>query len=360
MTKLLLIVDFIPRGPRTMEKWLVAMAAALRVHQIEFHLLLPEAGPEWFRSDFASAGGVVHAAAEMRGCFHRPSVDHVLRSISPQGLCVMFYPMLAPKLLKLAWWPGLKQFFYIDQSSTPLQPSKGLKGMLIRLRGSLLGRLYHRIITVADFKRDRLVKCLGLPVGRITRIYNGVPMDRFATAGAEVAKEAPIFYAGQIAEYKGVRTLVEAWLLADRTQSMPDLVLAGDGPLRQELLDLIAEKGYSERVQLPGLCADIPERMMASRFIVIPSEWDEACAFVALEAMASGRPVVASDAGSLPELLGETGVIYPRGDSAALARALQETTEANGAGLRQRALSLFDMDQMVKAYTEVFSDALRQ
>jgi len=227
--------------------------------------------------------------------------------------------------------------------------------------------LYHQLITVAEFKRERLTTCLGLPPDRIVRIYNGVPLERFATATGQVADDAPLFYAGQIAKYKGIATLIEAWKIAARSRSMPRLLIAGDGPQRVELEQQVAAEGLSDQIQFLGLRPDVPELMMAARLNVIPSEWDEACAFVALEAMASGRPVLASDAGSLPELLAAHGHIFGKGDAKALSAKLLELLDesrraqldADGAALRVRALANFDMDQMVVAYTKVFAEGMR-
>jgi glycosyltransferase involved in cell wall biosynthesis len=300
----------------------------------------------------------------MRNGFHVPTVQRVLSAVRPESVCVLFYPMLSLPVLQVARFPGVRRMFYIDQSSTPLRESSGWRRLLMLIRGRILGRIYDRIITVADFKRERLETCLGLPPNRIVRIYNGVPLERFASATGNVDAEAFIFFAGQIAQVKGVHTMIEAWQLADQQQTMPRLLLAGDGPLRAELEASVAAKGLSDRIQFLGLRSDVPELMMAARLNVIPSEWDEACAFVALEAMASGRPVLASDAGSLPELLGEHGHVFAKGNADALASKLVALLDPQrepllkecGEGLRARALQHFDMQQMVDAYAAVFAE----
>jgi glycosyltransferase involved in cell wall biosynthesis len=367
MRRFLFILDFIPRLPRTMERWLIAMASSLKAEGIELHLLLSGEGPEWFGEQLKAAGGSLHWDASMRNRFDVAKVNQVMASVQPQAVCVLFYPMLSKPVLKLAFARGVKRLFYIDQSSTPLPEPRGWKRLPVLLRGRLLGRLYHQLITVAEFKRERLTTCLGLPPSRIVRIYNGVPLERFATATGRVADDAPLFYAGQIAKYKGIATLIEAWKIAARSRSMPRLLIAGDGPQRVELEQQVAAEGLSDQIQFLGLRPDVPELMMAARLNVIPSEWDEACAFVALEAMASGRPVLASDAGSLPELLAEHGHIFRKGDAKALAAKLLELLDesrraqldADGAALRVRALANFDMDQMVAAYTKVFAEGMR-
>jgi glycosyltransferase involved in cell wall biosynthesis len=343
------------------------MAESLRAEGMELHLLLSGEGPEWFGTQFKAAGGAIHWDACMRNRFDVAKVKQVMAAVRPEAVSVMFYPMLSLHVLRLAFTSGVKRMFFIDQSSIPLRELRGFKRLLMLLRGRLLGRLYRRIITVSDFKRERLVTRIGLPPQRIVRIYNGVDLKRFANATGHASDDAPLFFAGQIASVKGVSTLVEAWQIAERSHPMPRLLLAGDGPLRGTLQAHIADKGLTGKIEFLGPRPDVPELMMAARLIVIPSEWDEACAFVALEAMASGRPVLASDAGSLPELLGEHGNIFRKGEAGELAARLVELLDpsqrarldAQGSALRARALANFDMNQMVSAYTRLFADSLR-
>lgn len=367
ISRLLYIIDFIPRVPRSLELWLLAMAESLRAEGVDLHLLLSGEAPEWFCTQFKAAGGTLHWDACMRGCFDVAKVKQVVAAVRPEALCFSFYPMLSPHVLRFAFAPGVKRIFYSDHSSIPLRESHGFKRLLMLLRGRLLGRLYHRIITVSDFKRERLVTRLGLPQQRIVRIYNGVDLKRFANATGHASDDAPLFFAGQIAGVKGIATLLEAWQIADRRRAMPRLLLAGDGPLRETFQQQVADNGLAGRIEFLGLRPDVPELMMAARLILIPSEWDEACAFVSLEAMASGRPVLASDAGSLPDLLGEHGNLFRKGNVGELAEKLVELLDpsqrarldAQGAALRTRALAKFDMAQMISAYTRVFTAPFR-
>jgi glycosyltransferase involved in cell wall biosynthesis len=200
-----------------------------------------------------------------------------------------------------------------------------------------------------------LIHRLGVPASRIERIYNGVDLSRFEAPAQGDPRSGPILYVGQMEGYKGVPTLLRAYAdLRKRRPEAPPLKLAGGGAL----LDELRSRGVPEGVELLGLRNDAPDLMKAARCIVIPSEWEEACAFAAIEAMASGRPVIASDAGSLPELLAGKAAIFKKGDAGALCEALERVlfggeavaAEQNAAALRERAFREFSFDRMIEIY----------
>jgi len=364
MKRLLLVMDLVPRARRTWEAWLISLAKQLRGEGVELCLVLSGEGPKWFLDEFHEAGGILLTEPGLRHHFDFTIVRKIMRDLNPSLLAFMFYPMFSSALLRLTQHRSLRASFYIDQSSIELPLRHGWRRLLVNLRGMLGSRFYKKIVTVSDFKSQRLQCRLGIPAKRIIRIYNGVPLERFVQASqATVAAETPIFFAGQIAEYKGVRTLLEAYrILQSENPSIPPLELAGDGPLRELLTIKIETWGLAGKVRFLGPVGDVPERMMAARCTVIPSEWDEACAFTAIEAMASGRPVIASDAGSLPELLGEAGIIHQARNANSLATSLKAvlndtispSPRARAAMLRQRAFENFNLSTMTEAYSHLF------
>lgn len=134
--------------------------------------------------------------------------------------------------------------------------------------------------------------------------------------------DAPLLYCGRLSPEKGVADLLRAM------QSLPDLrlVIAGDGPQKNELQQLTAALGLSTVEFLGRVGPEERDRWIRkSRFTVLPSHAYETLGKTILESYAEGRAVVASDLGSRRELVrdGETGVLYPCGDVNQLAQSIR-------------------------------------
>lgn len=156
------------------------------------------------------------------------------------------------------------------------------------------------------------------PMDRISVLYNGVD----AEAAASAKDEGYILYFGRLSAEKGIGTLLQA---AEQLKDTRVLV-AGTGPLEQSLQQRFPSAeflGFQDKASMQALVA-------AAGTIVVPSEWYENCPMSVLEAMAAGKPVVASRIGGIPELVrdGETGRLYEPGDRVALAQILTTLSSA--------------------------------
>ncbi len=144
------------------------------------------------------------------------------------------------------------------------------------------------------------------------------------------------------------------------------LVIAGSGPLKTELLALSAELGLEQKVTFLGRRDDVPGLMAAADALVLSSRW-EGLPGVVLEAMASELPVVATAAGGTPELVvdGKTGFLVPPADPRQLANALEqllrlphrELAEMGRAG-RSRVEEHFTVTKMARAYQDLYRQEL--
>ncbi len=138
-------------------------------------------------------------------------------------------------------------------------------------------------------------------------------------------------------------------------------MLVGDGPDYGRTQALVHELGLADRVHFVGVVDEVAPLLSAADLLLLPSE-TESFGLVALEAMASGVPVVASRVGGLPEVVehGVTGYLAPVGDVEAMAefslRILSdcEVRKRFGEAARERAVRLFDWHAVVPRYEQIY------
>jgi glycosyltransferase involved in cell wall biosynthesis len=165
---------------------------------------------------------------------------------------------------------------------------------------------------------------------------------------AEPEEPPHVLYAGRLSAEKGVVQLAEA------ARDLP-LVVAGDGPLRDRLSRTVGWVAHDELLRLYERAA-----------VVVCPSLREGFGVSCIEAMAHGRPVVASAVGGLRDLVvdGETGLVVPAGDVAALRAALErlladgELRRRLGAAARARAAEHFSWDRSVSLTVTAYEDAL--
>ncbi len=167
----------------------------------------------------------------------------------------------------------------------------------------------------------------------------GVDTELFRPRAQPQSGERPftIGYAGRLVREKGLLVLAEA--LA-RLPGDWRLEIYGDGPLRGELAARLAALGLAERACLhPRIAStDMPTALAELDVVVLPSltqpNWKEQFGRILIEAMACEVPVVGSDSGEIPHVIGEAGLITPEGDAEALAAALARLRDEPGLALR--------------------------
>ncbi len=203
-----------------------------------------------------------------------------------------------------------------------------LPGLRLRCRGSLgeaavyaaglhrqQGPVFthvDRFLAVSEATLGRLV-ALGLPPARASALPNCVLAESFAAASRAHEGEFALV-AGRLVEEKGFDTAIAA----SRAAGVP-LVIAGDGPDEARLRALAA----GADVRFAG---HVPQRELAAlraraAVVLVPSRWEEPCPYAALDALATGVPVLAAPVGGLPEIVGELGTVGA-GGSGAWAQAL--------------------------------------
>ncbi len=219
-------------------------------------------------------------------------------------------------------------------------------------------------VAVSDFILQRMQR--HPHASRALCIYNGIDTQRFSTAepgDPPRAREGEcvVGFAGRLIHGKGHDHLIQA--LARARSSRPLHVrIAGEGPQRARLRALARSLRVEDRVELVGLTHDMPAFWRSVDVAVVPSaEFTEACPMTPLEAMAAGKPVVATRNGGLPEIVldGVTGRLVAPGDPQALAQALvhyaenEQSAARHGAAGRTRIEQCFDIGRCARAYLDL-------
>ena len=227
---------------------------------------------------------------------------------------------------------------------------------------------------------DYLTKIIHVPGNKVLQVYNGVDSVRFhpGAAGQQAPAGCPfdrpahwlLGTVGRMQTVKDQPTLTRAFIRAlEIDPSLKErlrLALIGDGPLRAECRQLLADAGVADLAWLPGERSDIPEIMRGLDCFVLPS-LAEGISNTILEAMASGLPVIATDVGGNADLVasGANGCIIPAADPEAMAaeivRLANQPDAAKDMGRAGRNLveQRFSMNAMVAAYQGTYDNLLR-
>lgn len=259
---------------------------------------------------------------------------------------------------------------YVVTAHNLARPLPGLPGRLLRFSG---GRA--RGVVAVSAAVAATLDAWGAPMERIRVIPNGVPESAFDVPDrAEARRRLRIVHrgplvaaAGRLAREKGFATLVAAG--ARLTVDIPDLrvVIAGAGPERDALAAMATSLRISSHIDLCGALNEVATLFAAADLVVAPS-LSEGQGLVALEAMAAGRPVVASRVGGLVETVqeGETGLLTPPGDAEALAHAvaglLRDRTRAERMGMQGRELvaQRYTLEGMCRSTADYYEACLRK
>jgi sugar transferase (PEP-CTERM/EpsH1 system associated) len=236
----------------------------------------------------------------------------------------------------------------------------------------------HYIALSKDLERY-LHEQIRVPRHKVVQLYNGVDTELFRPAVngreplpfSDFAQETA-FVIGSVGRMQAVKdpvTLAKAFVLL--RQMAPaggrplKLVMVGDGPLREQVAQVLAEGGAADVAWLCGERSDVPRIMRGLDVFVLPS-LAEGISNTILEAMASGVPVIATAVGGNPELVrhGATGTLVNRSDPRALAQALLHyylnEPERRQHGLQGRAVAErhFSLSEMVNRYLSLYDDML--
>lgn len=247
-----------------------------------------------------------------------------------------------------------------------------------RKKRMLLNRLLlcerDRVIGVGEAVRQALIANEGIPASRVSVIYNGIDTAAFngpAASGVrqELGIDAKALIVLQVARLDYLKDHATAVRTLERVvRQRPDtcLVLVGEGPEREGIERLVAERKLGTSVRLVGLRTDVARFYRAADVFLLTSI-SEGIPLTVIEAMAAGLPVVGTAVGGMAEVVvdGETGFLVPSGNDAELAgrvvrlAAAPELGEQMGRAGRIRAQAQFSEATMHARYQALYEEMLR-
>lgn len=230
-----------------------------------------------------------------------------------------------------------------------------------------INRCFSTIIAASSAVRESLIES-GVDEKLVRVVYSGVDLSRFegsarATLRREIGIPESAVALGMVANLNPVKdheTVLRALAILHRSGRPAHLILAGEGDLEGPLRSQAGELELQSFVHFLGRRSDIPAVLDAMDVFVLASR-TEGLSNALLEAMAAGKPAVATSVGGNPEVVVQdsTGLLVPPGNAAGLAEALgrlyseQPLRGRMGLAARQRVAEAFSLDKMVSDYADV-------
>ncbi len=271
---------------------------------------------------------------------------------------------------------GVRRIIVHDHASGDRERPLGLKCVAKWLVVRVPGILADVVVTVSEYVARRQIDVGLIPAARVVTVWNGLPAAGRDIAfgrsvreifGLEVGRPL-VVCACRASDEKGVKHLLRAFDMVERDASAgaprPALLYLGDGPQLAELRSVREALSSKDDIILAGYRRDAANIVRGADLCVVPSVWQDAFPLAVLEAMANGRPVIASRVGGVPEMIehGISGLLVPPADERALAGAihalLKDPTQAAWLGemARQRVAARFNPERQLRLLTSLVEE----
>jgi glycosyltransferase involved in cell wall biosynthesis len=233
-----------------------------------------------------------------------------------------------------------------------------------------------KIIAVSKTVRDYIIQWHRINPTKVVTLYNGIDTNKYKADnnGNDLLNKfnldknrLTIGFIGRLVEVKGLDYLLDAAAeIIKKKKKEVQFLIVGDGPLKGMLQNKTNDLGISKYIIFTGFRQNIHEILNIIDILVI-SSLSEALPTIILEAMASGKPVVATNVGGVPEVVvnGETGILVPPRDPDSLTEAFLELLESPekrfmmGEKGRQRVTKQFSIEKMIRDYEEFYDSCSR-
>jgi glycosyltransferase involved in cell wall biosynthesis len=277
-----------------------------------------------------------------------------------------FHANLVARLLRLRYRQGV-----LIGTIHNVYEGGRVRMLLYRLTDSLV----DRVTAVSQAAARRFIAVKAVSAAKCTVVANGIDLAEFvpnerrrAAMRSEIGCNDKFVWlaAGRIVPAKDFSNLLEAFALVQRQSPHARLLIAGEtkGDEFVRLTALEIELGFNEPIGWLGLRRDLPALLDAADGFVLSSAW-EGMPLALGEAMAMGKPCVATDVGGVRELAGDTGRIVPARDALQLSQAMLAVQRASkaeraaqGRAARQRIEKEFSIDARADTWEEFYRSAI--
>lgn len=278
------------------------------------------------------------------------------------------YDVVHAHLFPTLYWVVLAKFIgrlqfkiiYTEHSTN----NKRRKYKLFQLIDRFIYSRVDKIVTIANEVDVELKKHLNSKKNNFTIIQNGIDLSKFQNAlpyNKEDFFNKESIILTQVSSFrypKDQKTVIRALTLLDDKYK---LLLVGDGPLKNEVVNICNDLGLSHRVKFLGLRNDVPNILQTSDIIILSSEY-EGLSLSNVEGMCLNKPFIGSNVPGIREIVNGYGILFEKGDFKQLSNSINNLIDNTdhydtvAKSCKMRA-SEFDINKMVKNYINLYFDA---
>lgn len=192
-------------------------------------------------------------------------------------------------------------------------------------------RYYDKVTAITPQVKQVLIDKIHLPNQKVEVIYNGVDIEKFATATSYQKSmffddtDTIIIQVSRFQTQKDQQTVIHA--LSDLPENYK-LLLVGDGELKADCQALVNQLNLQHRVKFLGVRMDVPALLKTADIVVQSSHW-EGFGLAAVEGMAAGKPLIASDVAGLRDIVKDYGLLFEQGNAKELVSKILQLQDNN-------------------------------
>lgn len=274
------------------------------------------------------------------------------------------YDIIHVNLFPSLYWVALanivahKLLVYTEHNTTNKRRDK----QYLRFCEKWVYKQYRKIISISEGTQSNLKKWIRADKEdkRFVVINNGVKLDAFKNVKKEQIYPHTLVMVARFAPSKDQATIIRAMTLLDKDVH---LILVGNGETIESCKQLAQELAVNERVHFVGTQSDVPSWIGKADVGIQSSHW-EGFGLTAVEMMAGGLPVVASDVEGVKQVVEDAGVLFPHGDYEKLAEEIKKLLYNKDyyEQVKKRCIERskkYDIKTMVESYMNIYKEILQ-